>query len=224
MESENLTFWSVASLVLLFVTTLSSLIATVNDALGIVTWQFTISITILIVTLFPAFRFTSIWEKIEQKQWAYAIVTGLLIFVWIPPIYSSAYKVVVPPTFTFDPAEDGEILIVVADFDRAEGVNDARADEKIVDAIKAQSNNDSVKVKLDPTQLRSGDREAAQKLGDQYNATLIVWGEEDTVSMDVNFLNLRTPSFTGSDVSIQNPDNVYYWRLSLDCRYFSAII
>lgn len=120
---------------------------------------------------------------------------------------------ILTPTNTplpFQPAEEGETLIIIADFYRADGITDARVNKKIADVIRTQSNDNSIRIELEPTQLRSGDREGARELGRKYNADLIIWGEEDTVSMEANFLNLNRPLFVASDVSLQNPEGVYY--------------
>ena len=116
-----------------------------------------------------------------------------------------------PTPLPFLPAAEDETLIVVATFYRAEGLlQNAEVHNEIRRAIQANIEElglaDTVMVKVEPTILRTENRDEAEALGNQYNATLIIWGEETSIRLEVNFLNLKEPDFDAAEATISETE------------------
>ncbi len=124
-----------------------------------------------------------------------------------------------PPTITptpsptplpFPPAAEDETLIVIATFYRAEGLLNAEVYNEIRRAIQANIDEldlgNNVQVKVEPTILRTENRSEAEALGNQYNASLIIWGEETSLRMEVSFLNLKEPDFDAAEATISETE------------------
>ena len=97
------------------------------------------------------------------------------------------------------PAEgENETLIVVANFYRTEGVVDVDVKNEIRRAIENKINDlnlSNVRVIAEPTVIKSENRSQAIELGEKYNASLIIWGSDTGIRLEVNFLNLKGPTF-----------------------------
>ena len=92
---------------------------------------------------------------------------------------------------------NGETLIIIATFHRTEGVIDVGVHDEIRRTIEeniALLELNDVRVEVEPTSLKSADSEAAQALGQLYDATLIIWGSDTGVRQEINFLNLKIPN------------------------------
>ncbi len=105
----------------------------------------------------------------------------------------------------FPAAQPGETLVVVASFFRTEGVDDTDAHNEIRRAIEAQVRTlglVNLRVEVASTRLRAEDQAGAAALGQQYAATIVVWGADTKVRVTVSFLNLRQPDFDAAEVKI----------------------
>lgn len=99
----------------------------------------------------------------------------------------------------------GETLIVIASFHRSEGIADTEPHEKIRRAIEQardEAGFTNLRVAVEPNRLRADDCAGAQTLGDRYNASLVIWGEDTGVEVRVNFYNRKHPDFNAADVHI----------------------
>lgn len=160
-------------------------------------------------TAFPA-------RPLYQQTWIWALsivllgLVGLGLAAQLPDRIARAIPTATaaaPPTATaiatstplpFAPATADETLIVVATFYHTEGVVDVATQNEIRRAIQAQVDTlelANVRVEVEPTVLRSEDRAAAEALGELYDATLIIWGSDTGVRLEVNFLNRKQTAY-----------------------------
>ena len=56
---------------------------------------------------------------------------------------------------------------------------------------------------LEGQQIRANDRAGAEALGKRVNASIIIWGADTGVKVEVKFLNLRQPEFDAADIFLQ---------------------
>ena len=102
-----------------------------------------------------------------------------------------------------------ESLILLSTFFRTENVIDTAIHDEINHAIKSQIATlklQNVRVELEPEVIRSDDRNQAQILADQYDATQIIWGQDTGVRIVVNFLNREQPDYEAGDVTINETE------------------
>jgi tetratricopeptide (TPR) repeat protein len=94
---------------------------------------------------------------------------------------------------------------VIATFRRTEGVTDANIHGEIQRAIQdklAELGVENVRVEIEPTAVEARDRETAEVLGQQYDASMIVWGADTGARLEVNFLNLKEPDFDAAEATL----------------------
>ena len=116
---------------------------------------------------------------------------------------------VLPAPQAFAPAANDEALIVVATFHEAPGVVGTEAQEEICQAIQkaaGEAGLANLRVAVEPTRLSADDQAAAQKLGERYNASMVIWGSISGVRVIVNYLNLRQPDFAAASVRISETE------------------
>ncbi len=112
-----------------------------------------------------------------------AIVTDIVLVNNVAPGTTSG-----PPIAT-----DGENLIVVASFYVADQTADREVHHEIRRAIQKQIDtlsDASLRVEVEDTRLRADARDEALKLGQKYNANIVIWGEDIGTRITVNYLNL----------------------------------
>ncbi|MBK9053140.1 MAG: hypothetical protein IPL78_20195 [Chloroflexi bacterium] len=105
----------------------------------------------------------------------------------------------------FPPAKEGEALIIIATFHHSEGVVDVAAHDEIRRAIQEHINKlnlENVRVAVEPTVIESINRKQAEALGNRYNATLIIWGSDTGIRLEINFLNIKEPDFDAANANI----------------------
>lgn len=149
-----------------------------------------------------------------QRHWFLALSAIVFLLAGIfsalndSGIRSSVYSIFQPPPFAAE--QEGEVLIVVATFYRTEGVMDVDVHGEIARAIKDRLKElviDNVRVEIEPTAIEptsdvDANRAAAEKLGERYKATLIIWGADTGVRVKVDFLNLKEPDSFAAEVNI----------------------
>jgi len=111
---------------------------------------------------------------------------------------------------TFPHERAGETLILIATFERTEGVADAAPHDEIARSIRIEAKDcglERLTVAVHPTRLDPDDRAAAERLGRRYNASLVIWGGVTAVRTTVSFLNLRAPETDASEVRISDTAN-----------------
>ena len=163
-------------------------------------------------------------DKLHLPRWLlYSLAVSLLVTIgslgWFGYLtLVPGIPVVLPPTpiptltpiprstaLPFMPEQAGEVLIVIATFDRGEGVADARPHAEIQRSIQEEAEAlafANLRVEVEPTALVADDRAGADVLGERYNASLVIWGEESSVRITVNFFNRKEPAFDAADVQI----------------------
>ncbi|MFN2286651.1 MAG: tetratricopeptide repeat protein [Anaerolineae bacterium] len=106
----------------------------------------------------------------------------------------------------FPPEIEGETLIVIAAFHHSAGVIDTEPHNKIRRAIekaRKEAGFANLRVAIDPAPLDADNRAGASALGDRYNASLVIWGEDTGVEVCVNFYNRKQPDFDAASVRIE---------------------
>lgn len=132
------------------------------------------------------------------------------------------------------PATTNEILILVANFDRAEGIPDARPQDKIRKAIQ-QAINDlelkNVRVENLTIRIKSSELNEARNIAKSYGARIIIWGEETSVDITVKLLNvnefigtasLRSQGVTESFSEVDDKNNIKHKLTYFTLPYFIA--
>ena len=116
---------------------------------------------------------------------------------------------VLPAPQAFAPAAKDEALIVIATFHEAPGVVGTEAQEEIRQAIQkaaGEAGLANLRVAVEPTRLTADDQAGAQKLGERYHASMVIWGSISGVRVTVNYLNLRQPDFDAASVRISETE------------------
>ena len=118
----------------------------------------------------------------------------------------------VPPTATptaeplaFAPEQQGETLLVIATFRYTEGNRNTAIHEEIRQAIREVLKTTTVpnlRIEIAPEIIAAADRAGAEQLGNHYNASIVIWGEDTGTRVTVNFLNRREPTNASAEVSI----------------------
>jgi excisionase family DNA binding protein len=126
---------------------------------------------------------------------------------------------------TFPKAREGEILIIVSEFDYSEGLINTKAHNEIISAIKnsAQKLKDtSIRVELFPVKLDSDDIQKVQKIGERYKASMMIWGEDTGAHIVVNFLNIKNPDYVASEIQISEMEKTQLVDPKAYARYVTG--
>ena len=170
-------------------------------------------------------------DKLHLPQWLlYSLAVSLVVTIgslgWFGYLtLVPGIPVVLPPTpiptltpiplstaLPFMPEQAGEVLIVIATFDRGEGVADARPHAEIQRSIQEEAEAlafANLRVEVEPAALAADDRAGAEALGERYNTSLVIWGEESSVRITVNFLNRKEPDFDAAAVQITETERTF---------------
>ncbi|MDA0242139.1 MAG: tetratricopeptide repeat protein, partial [Chloroflexi bacterium] len=144
----------------------------------------------------PFYQRRAFWGVI----FAFLAVTTLLVATGLGKEIANALA-----PLPFAREAEGETLIVIATFDRTEGVTDTNIHGELHQAIVDELEGlgvGNVRVEIEPTVLKAGDKERAESLGQQYNASIIIWGADTGVRLTVDFLNLKEPDFDAARVTL----------------------
>ncbi|MCB8943408.1 MAG: tetratricopeptide repeat protein [Ardenticatenaceae bacterium] len=163
------------------------------------------------------------------------VLTGIILTAWfgnkissqneqLPATLKAANPTATPqpeptitpsPTPLFEPEEEGETLIVIGTFFQNEGVPDIGAHDEIRRAIDSKIDElqiENVRVEVEKniripsTGLEEEQELAKQLLGEQYNASFIIWGHNSGIRTEVRFINLKDPEFGGAESTISETD------------------
>lgn len=160
---------------------------------------------------------------------------GMIILLWLPQFVrlpqadpdsvvvltptpdprSTATPSASPTPLSFPPEREDETLIVIATFYRTEGVTDVNIHGEIQRGIEeklTELNVDNVRVEVEPTAVNVTDRERAEALGNQYNASIIIWGADTGVRLVVSFLNLKEPNFDAAQATVSETERTQLAR------------
>jgi tetratricopeptide (TPR) repeat protein len=114
-----------------------------------------------------------------------------------------------PTPLPFAPAREDETLIIIASFYHSKGIPDTEVHNEISQAIREAEEDlglSEFRVEVEPTCLRSDDRDGAENLGKRYDASMIIWGADTGVRVTVNYLNLKHPEFEAAEVQISETE------------------
>lgn len=164
-------------------------------------WPRAIAIALLaVIGIFIAIW--SIRNRIEQLPSASDIVDAFPTPTTIPTS--------MPTPLPFEPEAENETLIVISTFYHTEGVVDVIPHVEIRDAIEEKLREldiNNVRVEIEPTTIDGTKRddekrEEAEALGTLHNASIIIWGVNTGIKVEVNFLLLKNVEFDASDILI----------------------
>lgn len=187
---------------------LGGLIGAINDTLDLITLRISIVGTVLIVVSFIGAQFylkrfpwhTQAGRVTKLGVGTAVYLLGMIALLWLPQILE-----LMPPPLEFEPAAEGEALIIIATFHRTEGVVDVAAHDEIGRAIQQKIDDlkiQNVRVAIESTSIQSGNQNEAEKLGNRYDASLIIWGSDTGVRLEINFLSLKERDFAAAKIII----------------------
>lgn len=150
------------------------------------------------------------WRRLSRANLILAIILGLIAttatVLAVPGVSDVVYSWFTPLPVT--PAADGESLILITNFHQTTA-NKTEPHIKIKRAIEdaaKEAGLDILRVGIEPTILTADQQEEAEALGEQYNAEMIIWGEDTGVQVLVNFYNLKQPDFDAAAVRIDEDE------------------
>ncbi len=171
-------------------------------------WRVIVGLGAVIAVLANIGGATDFLQKIGEAGWQ-QIATPTAIPTTTPLPTETPLPTLTPsPTATplaFATSTEDETLILIATFDRADGVNDARPHIKIRDAVRTaahEMNFSHLRVEVESMVLATDARDEAEILGQRYNASIVIWGEETSVNVTVNFLNRKVPAVVAAETQI----------------------
>jgi len=150
------------------------------------------------------------------------IISVFVIGIFGVVIYPSVEQWLPTPR-AFATQADGETLIVIATFHGQA----AAADEPHVQIRRAiaseavKHNEQQLRVEVEPIELTSDQRSEAEALGNRYNASMVIWGEDTGVEVIVNFLNLKEPSFDAASTIITETERTQLANPSAYARFIT---
>ncbi len=191
---------------------LGGFIGVINDTLDLITLPVSIVGTVLIVVLYfgaqqylKRFPWRTEYGRVSRLNIGMILpLVGMAVLLWLPQILQ-----LIPEPCVFPPAIEDEALIIIATFHHTEGVVDVAAHDEIRRTIQQNIdslNLENVRVEVEPTVIESANRDEATRLGEKYNAALIIWGSDTGVRIEVKFLNLREPNFVTSETTISETE------------------
>ena len=177
---------------------LGGIIGVLNDTFDFVTLPLTIGGSIIIVLFWVGtpqylkwFPWTTKTGKVTRLNIGLKLpLVGMLILLWLPQITTWISPLTLPRE------KEGETLILIATFDHTDNVMDTDIHGEIYRALtetKAQYQLENIRVLVEPTTIPSLNKDAAEELAQKYNASLIIWGADTGVRLQVNLLNLKQP-------------------------------
>lgn len=139
-------------------------------------------------------------------------VIGIVLPIILTFLIGLFWPTLVVSSLPFAPEQVDETLIVIATFHRTEGIEDSEVQREIRRGIRDAAediNLSSLRTEIDPSVLRSYDRVEAETLGHLYDASIIIWGEENGVRVTINYLNLKKSAFEADEqeISVTKPSD-----------------
>jgi tetratricopeptide (TPR) repeat protein len=148
----------------------------------------------------------SFWRRLSRVNLILAVIGVIAAVLAIPGASDYVFDIFRPPLFA--PAADDETLIVIATFYETAATKTV-PHTKIRRAIEEAAREvglDTLRVEEESTMLKADERQQAETLGNLYNASIIIWGEDTGVQVLVNFLNLKQPDFEAAEVKINETE------------------
>jgi tetratricopeptide (TPR) repeat protein len=206
---------------------LGGVISVLSDAFDFITRPIAIGGTVLIILFwFAAQQYLKRYPyrlkkgRITRLNFGMALpLLGMIVLLWLPILTQ-----LMPEERPFPRERDGETLIVIATFERTEGVTDVNAHGEIQRAIEdklAELNVENIRVEIEPRAIASRDRAKAEEVGRGHNASIIIWGADSGVRLEVNFLDLKEPDPRASQITISETE---YTQLARPDAYNQFVV
>ena len=128
---------------------------------------------------------------------SFLILVAVVILVFISSdIRNSIARVFPAPQATeaISTRVSSETLIIIASFYYTEGNKNTEVHNEIVQALRRELlrlNLTNIRIETTKETIRAGEDEVAEAIGAQYDADIIIWGEDTGARVAVNFLNRR---------------------------------
>jgi len=153
------------------------------------------------------------WRKAHPWRFAGALLAALLLLTLTGTALAGAISPDIRQTLflngfwprAFPAEQEGEVLIVIANFYYSDNLTNTEAHNEIRRAIEQardEVNFANLRVEVAPIRLRAEDRVGAVALAERYNASLLIWGADTGVRVAVNFYNHKQPDFDAAAVQI----------------------
>ena len=121
----------------------------------------------------------------------------------VPPTATLSPTITSSPTHTplptstplaFAKSDQEESLIIIFPFYTAEGIRDDLPHRIIYDALEDKASEldiENLRLEIYPETLTDGDLEKALEIGNFYDASMIIWGDQTGIKIVANLLNLK---------------------------------
>lgn len=185
---------------------LGTVLDAMSNAIALINWQIALAGTFL---FFLGWTTIQIYLKRHPIQWKnesgslirvkklgyrYSFfVVGMVILLWLPPSITWI-RTEYPISYKIEVEREDEILIIITTFVRYEGVDDAKVQSELARAIEEVSTELdflSIRVEVVPDEISSDQLDLAGKIGEKYDASFIVFGDQTAVRVNAYLLNLR---------------------------------
>lgn len=128
---------------------------------------------------------------------------GIILLLWIPQLTNIHSTTIITE-------QPGQVLVVIAPFYYTEGTANTEAHREIARRIQSTAQEAGItnlRIEFASIALRADDRTRAEQLGTDYDASLVIWGDENKIRLTANFLNRRAnPATHASDVTISETE------------------
>lgn len=156
---------------------------------------------------------------IHLSPWAWVVSTVILAVaaLLVAGLFNiGPLRALLPTPMAFEPAGEGESLIIVADFDNRSGGKYQGMDpaQYIYEKLLAQAEKDGLDVRIE--RLREVvDDNTARPVGEAYNATLVLWGWYDALTITPRLERIKTlkgyfSTEKGLHFSLADPEKVEF--------------
>ncbi len=157
------------------------------------------------------------WEKFRNRPWVFwptiilTVITTTILFLNSGISAGADFKLFQEQLYEwgiihpFSSRDEDEILIVIATFNSGTDRAESDIQQQLGTAIQEQVSElklQNIRVEIDPAIITAIDRQGAQKLGEQYKATIIIWGDDTDFQIQTNFLNITDNTYDLSDLSL----------------------
>jgi len=149
--------------------------------------------------------------------WVIGVVIMSISFLFVAAIFNTGpLQQLLPTPTAFAPATEDQSLIIVADFDDRSGGKYAGIDpaQYVYEQLVAQIQKDNLNIRVERLSQVVDDN-TAKSAGKTYNATLVVWGWYDALTITPRIARIKTlqgkvSSQEGVRISLTNPDKVEF--------------
>lgn len=140
-----------------------------------------------------------------QRHWFIGLMIGMMLSIVLSFTIIAVSSIVSEekltellfstPTPTILPEQPGETLIIVATFGTPQNTVSPELESQIKFSIDTEAKENgfgSLRVEIVPNILKYHNEEMGRKLGEEYDASIVIWGNQTSESVFYSFLNRRT--------------------------------